>query len=167
MVFTFKSAGPGSALTASPNPIMSAVANTLGGMDARLNSACWLGEWVREELKSRAPNADHIVRVITRETDRWFKNDQTDIQILALAQEPARTGDPRWDALIEGIVARRFNVHKIKRPEWTRATHLEEGWAPRGDLVRDVRWHILDVFSTPVELLDKGVILPRSDLDLV
>lgn len=148
-------------------PMWSPLATKLGGMEARLNTAHSLGEWVREELSSPVPSADHIVRVITRETDRWFKNGQTDEQVLALAQEPARTGDPKWDALIEGVVARRLNVHKLRRPEWTRKTHLEEGWAPRGDLVRDVRWHIIDVFSTPVELLDKGVILPSSDLDLV
>lgn len=150
-----------------PNPIMSALGATLGGMDPRLNTARSLGEWIRGQLEAPGFSADHTVRVITRETDRWFKNGLEPGQILALAQEPARTGELRWQALIEGVVARRFNVAKLKRPDWTLETHLEEGWAPRGDLVRDVRWQILDVFHTPVELLHKGVILPSTDLDLV
>lgn len=91
-----------------------------------LNQAAEIGEWVRAQIASGEHTNDHTTRVITQETDRWFKNDLTPAQIEALCAAPADTGDPKWDALIEGVVSRRLHEAGMKTPEWTRRTSLTE-----------------------------------------
>lgn len=132
-----------------------------------LTSAAALGVWVREELAADRPATRHVIRVITREIDRWFKNGLDDDQIADLAAAPADTGDAHWDALIEGIVARRLHEAGLSSPAWTRRTKLEVGWDPYDDLIRDDGWYALNVLHTPAELLDKGVILSRAELALL
>lgn len=132
-----------------------------------LNSAAGLGEWVAAELAAPAPDHKHIVRVLTTETDRWFTNGLTPETIGKLAAEPGRTGSSQWDALIEGIVAYRLHIAGLPAPEWTKATTLDEGFDPYDGMVRDLGWHLLNVFDTPAELLGKGVILPASEMELV
>lgn len=136
------------------------------GVGQNLNSAASIGRWVSRELSSPRPEPLHAVRVITREIDRWFNNELATADIAELAAEPVDTGDRRWDALIEGIVARKLHERRMVAPSWTRRTRLEVGWHPYEDVIRDPDWYRLDVFRTPVELLDKGVIFPREELQL-
>lgn len=132
-----------------------------------LNTAHDLGDWVRHELGSSDPDTGHALRVIAREVDRWFNHHLHDGDIAALAHEPARTGDARWDALIEGVIAYRFHLAHMPAPGWCRATSLDDGWDPYGEAPgADLGWRLLDMFETPVELLDKGVTLSYRSMEL-
>lgn len=109
-----------------------------------------------------------MLRVLARETDRWFIHSLRPDDIADLATRPARTGDPRWDALIEGMVAYRLHIAQIPAPDWCRATRLEDGWDPYGDTPgSDPQWRLLDMFETPAELLDKGVTLSYRAMELL
>lgn len=133
-----------------------------------LNTARDLGDWVYQEIASGEPDITHALRVIAHETDRWFTHHLPAADIAALAAEPARTGDARWDALIEGVVAYRFHLARIPVPRWCRATALAEGWDPYGQAPgADLGWRLLDMFETPVELLDKGVTLSYRSMELL
>lgn len=132
-----------------------------------LNTAHDLGAWVRQELVSEHSDAKHVLRVIAREIDRWFHNDLPPEDIASLASEPARTGDPRWDALIEGVVAFRFHIVGMAAPLWCRATRLDEGWDPYASANASPGWRLLDMLETPAELLDKGVTLSHRSMELL
>lgn len=130
---------------------------------ADLNSAKDIGDWVRDELANPEPDSIHISRVITQEIGRWFAVGFNADDIVAVADPPVDSGSPQWDALVEGIVAHLFHVRGLRAPAWTKNTQLEEGWAPND--IYSLDWHLLNVLSTPVELLDKGVIFARQNLD--
>ena len=129
-----------------------------------MNRAADIGAWVRAELTAKEPDTDFILRVIARETDRWFNGSDFD---PGLVEQPVATGSRQWDALIEGVVAYRMNLAGFKPPEWTYRTSLEVGWNPR-EPVNDsgIGWAILDMFETPAELLEKGVTFSRRNMDL-
>lgn len=107
----------------------------------------------------------HITRVITQTLTAWLPaSSHADVSsgVESLAAEPPETGDPKWDALIEGAVAYLMHVHALTPPSWTRRTSLEEGgWAPN-DIYSD-EWHVINVLSTPVELLDKGIVFASEN----
>jgi hypothetical protein len=132
-----------------------------------LNTAADIAAWVRQELGAPNPDTDHIIRVMTRETSRWFHNGLDPEAIQALAQAPGSTGSPQWDALIEGITAYLLHIHNLSAPAWTKTTQLPEGWSPRDALIRDQRHYVMSVFETPAELLNKGVVFARSEMDLL
>ncbi|MGI9019049.1 MAG: hypothetical protein ACR2HR_18435 [Euzebya sp.] len=132
-----------------------------------LNAAADLGDWVRIELASGTLDSNHVLRVLARETDRWFTHQLAPTDIAALAAEPARTGDARWDALIEGIVAYRFHIASMAAPDWCTATRLAEGWDPYDTPDADLGWRMLDMFETPAELLEKGVTLSHRAMSLL
>ena len=83
-----------------------------------------------------------------------------------LVREPASTGSPRWDALLQALVAWRCQTAepKINVPAWVDNVHLDEAWAPFGDSLRDNGWYILSVLSTPAAFLHRGVVLDRRNL---
>lgn len=133
-----------------------------------LNSAHDLARWVAESLVTDDGDTDHIVRVILRETDRWIKSGIGEQQIRELTQRPARSGSPRFDALIEGIVAYRLHVHHMQAPDWCTQTVLDEAWDPlSGGDHTSVAWRLLDTLETPVEILHKGITLSYRALRLV
>ncbi len=132
-----------------------------------LNTAHSLGDWVRQELASEHPDAKHVLRVIARETDRWFNHGLSPDDIAGLASQPARTGSPRWDALIEGVVAYRCHIVGMAAPSWCQATRLDEGWDPYDTASASLGWRLLDMLETPAELLDKGVTLSYRSMDLL
>jgi hypothetical protein len=129
-----------------------------------ISTARGLGNWVRHELNLPEPDRAHIVRVITQETGRWAAARLPETAIARAVAEAPNTGSDQWDALIEGVVAHQLDRLGIRRPAWTYRTSLAQGWAPNSDVVADDRWYVLDVFHTPVELLEKGVILARHNL---
>lgn len=99
----------------------------------KLNSAQNLGSWICSELASVDVDTVHITRVITQELDRWVKAGLTDDEVTQLTRDPADTGDDRWDALIEGLVARHLHLRELPAPAWTSRTQLpddERGWSP-------------------------------------
>ena len=123
-----------------------------------------LGAWVRRELIEGSSDSGHIARVIVHEINQWFKN--TTDEFLPFEGHP-NTGSERWDALIEGLAARYFHVRKLEAPAWARCTRLDEAWSPYDETVTDNSWHIVNVLNTPVELLDRGIVLSRTELVLI
>jgi hypothetical protein len=83
-----------------------------------------------------------------------------------LVREPANTGLPRWDALLQALVAWRCQtaVPPVDTPAWANSMHLDEAWAPFGDSIRDDGWYVLSVLSTPAAFLHRGVVLDRRNL---
>lgn len=89
-----------------------------------------------------------------------------DEHLSDLVKEPASTGDQRWDALLQGLVAwrcKRANP-KAPTPAWAKEVHLDEAWAPFGGSIRDDGWYTLSILSTPVALLHRGIVLDRNNL---
>lgn len=133
--------------------------------NASLVSAADIGDWVRRELGTPQPDTVHISRVITQELGRWFDEETSPRELDAIAADPVDTGDPRWDALIEGIVSRGFHLRgQQPPPAWTKRTRLDVGWGPNQHLSPGINRHLANALDTPVELLHKGVIFSRRNL---
>ena len=137
-------------------------------MATTLNSAASLGEWLRRELEGTPPDVNHMLRVIARETDRWFLSKEAKASIPELTEQPVDTGDQRWNALLEGVVAYRMHIAGMSSPAWTRRTKLDVGWNPRDDseTPQSPQWALLDTFETPVEILEKGVTYSYRNMEL-
>jgi hypothetical protein len=136
--------------------------------DDGLSSAAEIGEWVAEEMRGKA-DVHFAARHITNEVHRWFTktNNITDQRLSELVSDPPNSGDPRFDALIEGVVARMIakNGWKIPIPEWTRRTVLNESWAPWGDVQRDDTSYMRSFLNTPSELMNKHIVFDRRNLE--
>ncbi|SEB55819.1 hypothetical protein SAMN04489806_1101 [Paramicrobacterium humi] len=89
-----------------------------------------------------------------------------DSHLSDLVREPASTGDPRWDALLQGLIAWRCQSADVPvaTPAWAREARLDEAWAPFGGSIRDDGWYTLSVLATPAALLHRGIVLERSNL---
>lgn len=133
--------------------------DTLLGMNPKINPVRDLGEWVRDALGAGRPDSE-IARVVIHEIDQWDRNP------IPLDDPGAIAGSARWDALIEGLAARHFHSRGDLAPAWTERTRLDEAWGPYADAVTN-EWHLINVMLTPVELLDRGVILSRTELVLI
>ncbi|GAB3815777.1 hypothetical protein GCM10028820_13920 [Tessaracoccus terricola] len=127
-------------------------------------SAEALGRWIRSELAGRADEV-HAARVVVTEFNRWRRVD--DASLSDLFRQAVDTGTERWDALIEGLVARVHHLRHRNPPAWANRTRLDEAWAPYGEVVRSNAWYALDVMTTPAELLHRGVVLPARDLEVL
>ncbi|MDR0783746.1 MAG: hypothetical protein LBE83_08335 [Propionibacteriaceae bacterium] len=135
-----------------------------------LNSAADIAGWIREELTATPADVGVMTRVIARETDRWRAAHQAGEPVTALIAEPARTGDQRWDALLEGVVAYRCNQLGVPRPAWTNQTRLTVGWNPYEDhpsITMSPGWALLDTLETPAPILDKGVTFSYRNMELL
>ncbi|MDR0593846.1 MAG: hypothetical protein LBG60_11430 [Bifidobacteriaceae bacterium] len=133
-----------------------------------LDSAAGLADWARGELLHRPVDWHGICRVFLRETDRWFRHGLTAEQIDHLtAEAPEPTGDPRCDALLEGMVAHQLHVHGRAAPDWTRTTELADGWGPFVEDWTPNEAVVMSLLQTPAELFAKGVILPRTAFQVV
>jgi hypothetical protein len=72
--------------------------------------------------------------------------------------------DEKWNAVLEGIVAYYSHKKNMNAPAWTRRTKLNTQFVPFFEQV-DKKVYPTLWQNTPVELLDKGVLLPRKDLE--
>jgi hypothetical protein len=86
--------------------------------------------------------------------------------LAELVEKPARLGDSRWDALLQGLVAWRCGAAepRVPVPAWAKETRLDEAWAPFGGSIRDDGWYTLSVLSTPAALLHRGIVLDHRKL---
>ena len=123
-----------------------------------------LGLFVQSELAGRG-DIHFAVRNITNEISRWHSCGLSLEELRLLTESPPDSGDPRFDALIEGIVAHKFHGEGYSAPDWCQNTKLEETWAPFGDVIIDDDWYLMGVLLTPVELLDKRIVFNRSNLN--
>ena len=134
-----------------------------------LNRATALANWLAEELARDRADVVFMVRVLARETDRWLRAGLTNEEAVSLVEEPATTGDSRWDALVEGVVAHRCDQLGIPRPSWTGRTRLDIGWNPYDDatsMTTSPEWALLDTLETPAPILDKGVTFSYRNMEL-
>lgn len=127
------------------------------------STSAGLGAWIKRELASATPDLLFIPRVITQELSRWENLPLEDAELNILAADHPETGDPKWDALVEGLVARIFDTRYLTRPEWTERTILAEVFAPYGDLVTNA-WYAIDFLNTPTVLLHKHIVFARQNL---
>ncbi|MCL1906643.1 MAG: hypothetical protein FWG08_01795 [Propionibacteriaceae bacterium] len=134
-------------------------------LPAWLMTAKQLGDWLRSELACDPVDVNFMLRTIAHESDQWLK----DSMLPGAVEEPASTGDQRWDALLEGVVAYRSHQKKLKQPQWTKRTSLEVGWNPRDDseTPQSVEYALMDTLDTPVEILDKGVTYSYRNMELL
>lgn len=119
------------------------------------------------EIASRLDPADDPVynsRFITNEMDHWYKRKLTGRERRALVWRSASTGDERWDALLQGLVARFCDVAGLEVPYWATVARADPVWSPYGEVLRDDGWYLMSVMMTPVELLDRGVVFDRKNL---
>ena len=128
-----------------------------------LKSAREISRIVAQEMDSHR-DVHFAVRTITNEIHRWFASRASLDRVKELVSQEPDSGDERFDALIEGIVAVMFRAKKLTVPRWTTRTKLASHWAPWGDIVRDDEWYAQSVLFTPVELLDKGIVFDRKNL---
>lgn len=122
------------------------------------------------EIASRLNPADDPVynaRFITNEMDHWYKRKLTGRERRALVWRSASTGDERWDALLQGLVARFCDVAGLEVPYWATLAHADPVWSPYGEATRDDGWFLRMVFSTPAELLRRGVVFGAESLERV
>ena len=87
-------------------------------------------------------------------------------ELECLTREPAYMGRPRWDALLQGLVAWRCQTNDppVIEPAWVDRTRLEAAWAPFGGSIRDDGWYTMAILSTPVALLHRGIVMNRYNL---
>ena len=130
-----------------------------------MTTACDLAAWMRQELSRSAPNVDFLIRAIIKATDDWVRDGDNGDSFSAA---PGSVGQETWDALLEGVVAYRANLLGVPRPEWTRTHELSIGWNPydKTDHPPSPEYALLSVLDTPVEILDKGIILSQRNFDL-
>jgi len=135
-----------------------------------LNGAAAIADWLRGELAGERPDVVFMLRVIARETDRWLHAGLTREEVATLLGEPGTTGNKKWDALLEGVVAYRCSKLGVPRPSWTRRTSLDVGWNPYDDstsMTVSPAWALLDTLETPAPILDKGVTYSYRNMELV
>lgn len=107
------------------------------------------------------PGREHLARIIIHSLLSL-----PDDGLADLVEEPARLGDLRWDALLQGLVAWRCRdaLPAVPVPAWATQVHLDVAWAPFGGSIRDDAWYTLSVLSTPAALLHRGIVLDRRNL---
>lgn len=81
--------------------------------------------------------------------------------IVRFLQEPAPTGDRRWDVLLASAIARECRLRGVEAPKWTNVEGLEPWWFPA---LVDETLIPLTVRRTPPELSSKGVWLDERAL---
>lgn len=81
--------------------------------------------------------------------------------IVRYLQEPASTGDLRWDVLLASAIARECRMRRIDAPKWTDVDGLEPWWFPA--LVDETLIPMI-VQRTPPELSSKGIWLDERAL---
>jgi len=89
---------------------------------------------------------------------RW---EAAESQSALLSDEPARTGDDRWDALLAALAEHLAAQHDLAPPEWTETRVLRRAWFPAELAVQraDALVH------APASFRKHGVYLSAADLE--
>ncbi len=108
-----------------------------------------------------AAKQQEALRWVAQFVDEFDHASQADRSGL-VAAEPPSTGDPRWDALLAGVVEHLCFHHDLPTPEWTlRPSRFLERWwfvTPYRSL------HASAFVSTPPALANRGVFIHESSL---
>lgn len=83
----------------------------------------------------------------------------------AIAQEPAKTGDPHHDAYLGALAEHLAAVHELERPAWA----VEPGrFLPRFWFVSDVPgFRAISIAQAPAAFRRRGVFVPERSLHRV
>ncbi len=80
-------------------------------------------------------------------------------QLAEALQEPASTGDIRWDTLLAASIRYRLHSMGERAPEWTFKQPLDRFWFPiRGGFLKAYN----DMARTPAELQRVGIFMDRN-----
>lgn len=121
-----------------------------------------LAQWVQTQ-PAKATN--HTLRVLSSETSKWEKLPPETLQAIT-SPAPPSTNNPRWDAFIEAITAKRLHDRNLPAPQCTQKTSLGENWNPYAEAnphtppIQDF-W---DMINTTPEFIEKAIIYPKQDL---
>jgi len=116
---------------------------------------------LRHGLRSGWPTAD-LLRVV-RELRSNAKCLVTESDQAAFLGRPSTTGDPRWDAMLAGVVENLAMGEGWTVPEWCRGHALREFWFVGGESA-------LQAYAfarSPISLQVRGVMVDPADLESV
>lgn len=116
---------------------------------------------LRAGLRAGWSTAD-LLRVVRQMCSdaRWIDEDR---QNAAFFARPSTTGDPRWDAMLAGVVEAHALSHGLPVPAWTHGRPLPEFW-----FVSDVSTLRAYAFAhSPFSLQIRGVLMDPADLEAV
>jgi hypothetical protein len=82
-------------------------------------------------------------------------------QLALLADEPAMTGDERWDVLLAAIAEHLSALHDVAPPSWSRSRVLVTPWFPSS--LPSKRMEALAL--APAAFRKHGVYLSARDLE--
>lgn len=108
-----------------------------------------------------APLGDRL-RLVVEFVDRWSEV-APDQQVLLVDADPGSTGDPRWDALVGGIVEHLCWHAGRPAPSWVGQPSrflLGRWWPVDLPTIR-----VASLADTPASLERRGVMLSRSSLE--
>lgn len=117
-----------------------------------------LVDLLRSDLRSGASKGEMLraVRQFVKNVDRLGPAGM-------IERDPGSTGDPRWDALVAGVVEHVAFAHGASVPEWARAVPLEQWWF----VTDSPRLHATAFVNTPPALARRNVYLTRASLENV
>lgn len=124
-----------------------------------LESLVSVGAAVSDSL--RLEDGSQALRIVADWFGRAQKASLDDLD-RAIADEPAGTGDPRWDALLAGV-AEQIALDRARTcPRWTLAPHryLPTWWF----MSRYPSVHPSAFVEAPKALANRGVFVHRDDL---
>jgi hypothetical protein len=112
----------------------------------------------------QASDEHEALRWVAQFVDEFERAPEADRPRL-VADEPAGTGDPHWDAMLAGVVEHLCFHHDLPTPDWTlRPSRFLERWwfvTPYRSL------HASAFVSTPPALANRGVFIHESSLQSV
>lgn len=120
---------------------------------------------LRTGLKADWSTADllRVVRQMRSDLHLLHRGAEPDQQWKAFLAPPSTTGDPRWDAMLAGVVEDYALSTGLPVPAWTRGRTLPEFW-----WVSDVATLRAYAFShSPFALQIRGVLVDPADLEAV
>lgn len=116
---------------------------------------------LRAGLRAGWSTADLLRVVRQMRTDaRWIDEDR---QHAAFFGRPSTTGDPRWDAMLAGVVEDYALTHGLPVPAWTRGKALPTFWFVSG--ISTLRAYAFA--HSPFSLQIRGVLVDPADLESV
>ena len=110
-------------------------------------------------LKNNAPN--EAIRLALR-IHEHYQRSSVDARLEMIKEQPDDTGDPRFDALIAGIVEYSCAVNRVAAPRWVQEEKyfLDTFW-----FVSDLEsLHADAIVSSPISCKRRGVFLTQDAL---
>lgn len=127
----------------------------------RAMTSASLAAAIRREIKTGGSLSDRLrlVRQFTTSAQRLVSPADRE----AMFAGPSTTGDPRWDALVAGVVEGLAIKTGEPPPPWTADKRLDSFW-----FVNSMpELHAYSFAHTPISLQVRGVILDEADLESV